>query len=506
MLKPSGLLTGFPNNISDLAWHIAQIGTFAFGNNFPPQDPTFSGIPLSYPFLTNLFSAIFIKAGAPLVPFLIVQSFLFICITVAGLAFYASAITRNSGATPWLAILLLMFNGGLGFVHLIVGHELDMPHLFNALFPPPYDLTGAIPGQDFQWMNFFSALIVPQRTLLFGLPIAIFILCLWWWGIQLNRNEEFIWAGMLAGGLPLFHGHMYLAIMIYSLALAVFFRTKKWLYFFIPAVFLALPQGAYFIFSSEHLTESIKWKFGWMAKDENMLAFWARNLGVFLPVYVLSLWKAPLPKKSRLFSASALSLFLVGNLIRFAPWDWDNIKVFFLWYAASVPVVAQFFSRLLKSKKWFSLPAGLLLLLLTTLSGALTVYRLTMPELDLHVIYTKEEITLAESLRELTPPESIFLSAPEPNQIAFLAGRKSAMGYSGWMWSHGIDDAWRNAQIRKIYTDPKNAVESLRELGVDYVLVGPREKNMFHIQTWEAPENFLRLIKTRNYEIFRRRG
>ncbi len=503
MATPAGLLTGFPNNTGDMAWHLAQITSLAFGNNFPPENPAFSGTPLRYPFLANLFSAVFVKSGIPVFAFLKIQTFVFLGITLATFGMYAKYISNNKNLTPWLSIALLMFSGGLGFIHLIIGHELDFPYLLKTLFPPPYDLTGNIPGQNFQWMNFISALVITQRTLLFGLPISIFIICLLWWGIQINRKEEFLWAGLLAGGLPLFHGHAYIAIILFSSVLAILFRTKKWIFFFIPALVLALPQWIYLILTAQNLGGAVKLNLGWMAENENVLTFWARNLGLFLPLYVLGLWKADLSQKARIFLTTAGSIFVIANFVQFAPWDWDNIKLFLLWYLISVPAVAQLLSQGFLSKKIHWIALGAVALILTILSGALTVYRLSAFDKDMGLVYTREEITLAESLRELTPPSSIFLSAPEFNQIAFLAGRKSSAGYTGWLWSHGIDYTWREAQVKNIYMNPNESPEIIKELGIDYVIVGPNEKKIYELKTWEAPAGFKRFIKTENYEIYR---
>jgi hypothetical protein len=39
-----GISTGLLNNFGDLPFHISVITSFAFGNNFPPEDPTYAGV------------------------------------------------------------------------------------------------------------------------------------------------------------------------------------------------------------------------------------------------------------------------------------------------------------------------------------------------------------------------------------------------------------------------------------------------------------------------------
>ena len=38
--KPDGIYTGVLNNYGDLPFHLSVITRFAFGQNFPPEDPT----------------------------------------------------------------------------------------------------------------------------------------------------------------------------------------------------------------------------------------------------------------------------------------------------------------------------------------------------------------------------------------------------------------------------------------------------------------------------------
>lgn len=54
---------GLPNNYGDLPLHLAYITSFVYGNNIPPQDPSFAGEKLVYPFLSDFLSAIFLKLG-----------------------------------------------------------------------------------------------------------------------------------------------------------------------------------------------------------------------------------------------------------------------------------------------------------------------------------------------------------------------------------------------------------------------------------------------------------
>jgi uncharacterized membrane protein len=69
----------------------------------------------------------------------------------------------------------------------------------------------------------------------------------------------------------------------------------------------------------------------------------------------------------------------------------------------------------------------------------------------------------------------VVLHAPTFNSPVFLTGRRSLLGYPGWMWSRGLSYAERGADVQRIYSGAPEADALLRHYGVDYVLIGPAE-------------------------------
>jgi hypothetical protein len=74
--KPDGIYTGVLNNYGDLPFHLSVITRFAFGQNYPPEDPTFAGARFTYPFLTDFVSAIFVRLGATLRQSLFIENWI----------------------------------------------------------------------------------------------------------------------------------------------------------------------------------------------------------------------------------------------------------------------------------------------------------------------------------------------------------------------------------------------------------------------------------------------
>ena len=61
-----GVFTGLDTNLGDLPFHLGVISGFTRGENFPPQHPEFAGVPMTYPFVVDFVTAMFMRAGASL--------------------------------------------------------------------------------------------------------------------------------------------------------------------------------------------------------------------------------------------------------------------------------------------------------------------------------------------------------------------------------------------------------------------------------------------------------
>ncbi|HEU4432122.1 MAG TPA: hypothetical protein VFR51_01915, partial [Pyrinomonadaceae bacterium] len=71
-----GISTGLLNNFGDLPFHISVITSFALGNNFPPEDPTYAGVRFTYPFISDFVSAVFLRCGADLQQSMFIENFI----------------------------------------------------------------------------------------------------------------------------------------------------------------------------------------------------------------------------------------------------------------------------------------------------------------------------------------------------------------------------------------------------------------------------------------------
>ena len=153
LVKPEGYYTGVLNNYGDLPFHLSVITGFAFGQNYPPEDPTFAGVRFTYPFLTDFISAIFVRAGASLRASLFIENWIIGVALVGILHRFGLRVLRNRTAalvTPALVIL----NGGVGWWMLFGDINQSEGGIFQVLRKMHHSYT-IIPdvAQGWRWLG-----------------------------------------------------------------------------------------------------------------------------------------------------------------------------------------------------------------------------------------------------------------------------------------------------------------------------------------------------------------
>jgi hypothetical protein len=447
-----------------------------------------------------------VRTGADVISAMWLQNMVLVLSLTGLMHYWTWRLTRNRLA-GLIAPLLVLFSGGLGWTWVMMELHNSEGGLLALLSHLTHDYTIGM-SPLFRWGNSITTLFVPQRSILFGIPLAIVIFCQWWNAITAIGTEpqksatvktavaaarrQLLSAGLIAGMLPLIHAHTFLVVMGIGACLALLFRSlwREWLWFFIAAAVLALPQVLWLSGSGTIQTQSyLGWHFGWDHGDSNVLWFWFVNTGFFIPVLLAALlWRSrrfAIPRNLLLFYVPFLFCFLVPNLIKVAPWVWDNIKVLYYWYIASVPLVAWLLAYALEQSEkrlWQWLAAGLLASMI--LSGMLDVLRV-VEEASEYQEFDNAGVAVANYIQEHTPPHAVVLHAPTYNTPVFLTGRRSLLGYEGWMWSRGLQYPERAADIQSIYSGSADAERLLKQYHIGYILLGPGE-----IATGKVNESF----------------
>jgi hypothetical protein len=167
-------------------------------------------------------------------------------------------------------------------------------------------------------------------------------------------------------------------------------------------------------------------------------------------------------------------LFVLSNVAKLAPWEWDNIKILIYWYVGSIPLMALAIVWLWEQKSWMKIAAPLFFSVLI-FSGVLDVWRTASGQNKIKV-FDRDAIQLAEQIKQKTAPNALFLNAPTYNSPIVLSGRRSLMRYSGHLMSHGIDYGPREKDVKQIYSGGGVADIFLRQYNIEYVLISPEER------------------------------
>ena len=502
----TGLSTGLLNNFGDLPFHLSVITSFVFGNNFPPEDPTYAGVRFTYPFISDFVSAIFVRCGADLRESMFIENYL-LGLSFIGLVHRWALVMLRDKLAAVITPLIVLLNGGMGWTLLFDKAGTNDRGLFGVLTDLPPSFT-VIPETTWRWGNAISALLIPQRGFLMGLPLAVIAFTQWWLTIDKQRptanvaqgkktraserqkietstrfplnTRRMIGAGVAAGLLPLVHAHSFVVVMGMAACLAlIHIRWREWFTFFAVASVIAIPQLLWStLHSSVDAGSFFAWEVGWDHGKENPIWFWFKNTGIFIPLIfaaILNKGEGYLVRRRVLLFYLPFTLcFIIPNVVKLAPWIWDNIKVLYYWWLASAPIVALLLVRLWRQGPIRKVIA-LLLFVCVTLAGALDVAGIAVRSTK-YSVFDAAGLRFAELVKAKTAPRALIMHAPVHNTPVFLTGRRSLMGYPGHIWTHGLQFVQREGEIKRIYLGSPDAEQLIRNYAIDYVVIGPQEK------------------------------
>src|SRR5690349_1003820 len=504
----TGMSTGLLNNFGDLPFHLSVITSFAFGNNLPPEDPTYAGVRFTYPFLSDFVSAVFVKCGADLRASMFIENYI-LGLAFVGLVHRWALVMLRDRLAAIITPLIVLLNGGLGWILLVEKAGSNEGGLFGALLDLPPSFT-VIPETTWRWGNAISALLVPQRGFLMGLPLAVIAFTQWWIATDKTRTPQtpekgkkkakqksawedqpqqsripintrrMIAAGVAAGLLPLVHAHSFVVVMAMAGCLALLqIRWREWITLFVVASVIAIPQMLWStMHSAVDATTFFAWEIGWDHGQENPVFFWFKNTGFFIPLVLIAVLIKQrdylVPRRLLLFYLPFTLCFIIPNFVKMAPWIWDNIKVLYYWWLASSPLVALLLARLWQQGRIRRAIAAVLFVCVT-LAGALDVAGIAFRSVK-YQVFDADGLRFAELVKAQTAPRSLIIHAPVHNTPVFLTGRRSLMGYPGHIWTHGLQFMQRESEIKRIYLGAPDAEQLIRNYGIEYLVVGPQER------------------------------
>ncbi len=417
-----GVATIWKNNYGDLAFHVGMIASFVLGANVAPEYPVYAGEVLSYPFFANLGSAS-VWWIAPTLPAL--RRIFMVEWVVLWCALYALLDGRRNPLLPWA----LLFGGGSFF---FLGENAGQR------------IEAGVP-----WAAFLPTVWVTQRAALLGACAALAALHFFQTALEEPEGAPERRLGMAASGLvlglsPLAHVHMG-AVAGLWIGLVLALRLPRAARDFAVFAAFALPALLWLPWLAGK-AGTLSLVAGWVTGDAARLAggerlaaalrTWLRDAPVWLALVAFLWWRT---RRHDLFAPLAL-LFVAGNLIQLAVWDWDQIKVFVALYLVFLAIWSRLPERGARLAQ-----AACLLLVIPGLVEVRAAFRV-----EPRVVYTPQDVERAEAVRERTPASAVIACAPRHNSLATLTGRRLFAGYPGTLWSHGIDSREREELLRSL--------------------------------------------------------
>ncbi len=117
-------------------------------------------------------------------------------------------------------------------------------------------------------------------------------------------------------------------------------------------------------------------------------------------------------------------------------------------------------------------------------------------------VFDASGIQFAELIKQQTVPRAMIVHAPVHNHPVFLTGRRSLMGYPGHVWTHGLEFAPRESEIKRIYAGAPDAAAILRKYRVAYIVVGPLERNVLTVNE-QFFSNFKLVGEVGGYRLYK---
>lgn len=510
--EKDGLYVGWIGSYGDGALHLSLIHSFVFGDNFFPTNPVFSGIKLSYPFLSDFYSAVLVKCGLTIGQATALPSVVLLVALVVLIYSFFSRITKSK-IVAFIAVFIVFFTGGLGFWQFF--DDISKSNLLmETLKFPPHEYTH-LDDKNIQFINLVSSALIPQRASIFGLPMFLSVLLIIKVGLEKLQKRYFFVAAILTALMPFLHAHSLLALIMVLLIIAPLsliknshgnFKGKLLLWSIFSLVSLAVITPQFVLFYPDNSSRVMFLKIGWLTtpKDNNPFIFWFKNAG-FLPILTFLAFFIASKEKIKEFLFYYLPfvvLFIISNFIIFQPYDYDNSKILYYWYIFSSPLAAYFIVRIWKTK--YLKLIGISLFVITIASGALDVFRLTNYQKNKIQLIDKKSIKIAHFIKNKTSPKSIFVTASNHNHpVPTLAGRTILMGYPGWLWTYAIDYSQREADITEIYSATDRVKSLINFYNVDYIFIGPIERERYVINEPFYEKNFPIIYKDNDFKIFK---
>ncbi len=226
----------------DFKWHAPLVQNFVFGDNYPPENESFSGIPATYHFFWGFETAIYASSGLDLVyglNYVSILSLFFLLISIIGIGeelfksfnvgILAAFLTITSSSLRFIDYFSSVSENNLLQIIQGILTNTKHPFLFSFVSSNPYGYNGTM-------FNMFYFLA--ERQMVIG---VIFLLFFIWLVLNKNKlpNKFLVLIGALMGFYFLWH--LFITIIIFCSLLFIFlFDKDKKIFNFINVILFCI--------------------------------------------------------------------------------------------------------------------------------------------------------------------------------------------------------------------------------------------------------------------------
>ena len=501
----------------DLSLHLA-VATSIVNAPFPLHNSLMLGATMAYPHLADSIASSMYMLGLSLPSAMAVTGTLMMALVFAGYMLLCAQLCRSRGAAV-LAVCLLFFNGGLGFFYTLSGTVEDgtvttlwdnLRTVMDGFYKTP---TNQPTPNNLRWVNIICDMLIPQRGILGGwtmlmpcLNLLLPPLC----RRETHGTRAIVLLGIFAGGMPLLHTHSFLALALLSAGICLYSlweapkgtrmqAMRPWLLYVAVTSVLALPQLIGFTIeqatSSEHF---LRFQFNWCNNlngkglVDPYVWFYIKNIGLpYVLIFLALLERYPRGeaaalagaaqhsrgvRQNRMIACGAFFIYGIAEFVLFQPNEYDNNKLFYVWFLLCLPMVADYALILYGRMRGLGGRRVIAALFLLTcfLSAGLTIAREAVSD---YTAYSAADIETAEFVREHTPEHSVFVTGNQHlNPVSSLAGRSIICSSDLYLFFHGFNTQERRAEVAAFYADPEKNLDFLQKYGVDYIYVSSHER------------------------------
>jgi hypothetical protein len=493
---PTGVYTA-GSTWADFGLHSAIISHLAVFDRMPMDLPVASGARMTYPFLIDLLSALYLRDGWSLHLSLFLPGVL---LALAGCQLVLSFSLRlfgHVGAAIGGLMLFLLTGSAGGLRRAVADWQVSGQSLPDFLSHLPADYT-VLSAENGNVTNFVANALLPQRSFLFGLGVALAVLILLHSArhtdalntLNIDGRRYLLAVGVLIGLLPMAHPHTFIVCGAVFAALTVEAglraRRPPWGHLVAGgfALLLAAPQLAWQALANGHGTGGGV-RLGWMVRDgESIWAFWWTNFGLMGILFVALpfLLLRPAWRHYLVWYLPCVAILAATHVYAFQPYEYDNLKLIYYAYLMAGLFAAFLVVQAYRASRW-----SIVLLLppavLVAIPGLLSITH----EFQLRWQFASSaDVALADWVRANTAPQDVFISTDRPTQpIATLGGRSIVLGYRGWLLSYSLPYGDRQvavgAALQGRADDPM-----VRRFHPDYLAVATNED-----KSWTLDRNSL---------------